>query len=77
LKVAQDLNLDWMVFSVCVTSGKYTNAVAAQHEAGVKNRITGTPTFYLNGKRFDGFMPVEEFRKLMGVKDGKTVKEGK
>ncbi|OGW39295.1 MAG: hypothetical protein A2X58_13095 [Nitrospirae bacterium GWC2_56_14] len=71
LKVAQNLKLDWMTFSVCVTSGKYTKAVAAQYEAGVKNKITGTPTFYLNGKRFDGFMPVEEFRKLMGVKEGK------
>jgi protein-disulfide isomerase len=71
LKVAQDLKLDWMVFSVCVSSGKYSKAVAAQYEAGVKKKITGTPTFYLNGKRFDGFVPVEEFRKLMGVKEGK------
>jgi len=71
LKVAQDLNLDWMVFSVCMTSGKYTKAVPAQHEAGVKKKISGTPTFYLNGKRFGGFVPIEELRKMMGVKEGK------
>ena len=71
LKTAQDLGLDWMVFSVCLNSGKYSSVVAAQHEAGVKNKITGTPTFYLNGKRFDGFVPLEDLRKLMGVKEGK------
>jgi protein-disulfide isomerase len=71
LKTAQDLGLDWMVFSVCLNSGKYTQAVAAQHEAGVKKKITGTPTFYLSGKRFDGFVPLEELRKMMGVREGK------
>jgi protein-disulfide isomerase len=71
LKVAQDLRLDWIGFSLCVSSGKYGSVVAAQHEAGVKNKITGTPTFYLNGKRFDGFVPIEELRKMMGVKAGK------
>jgi protein-disulfide isomerase len=71
LKVAQDLGLDWMAFSVCLSSGKYSKAVAAQHGAGVKNKITGTPTFYLNGKRFDGFVPIEELRKLMGMKTEK------
>lgn len=71
LKVAQDLGLDWMVFSVCVSSGKYSKAVAAQQEDGVKNKINVTPTFYLNGKRFDGFVPLEDLRKMMGVKAGK------
>jgi protein-disulfide isomerase len=71
LKVAQDLGLDWMGFSVCLSSGKYSSVVAAQHEAGVKNKITGTPTFYLNGKRFDGFVPLEDLRKIMGVKTEK------
>lgn len=70
-KIAQDLGLDWMSFSLCVSSGKYGSAVAAQHEAGVKNKVTGTPTFYLNGKRFGGFVPLEDLRKMMGVKEGK------
>jgi|GEM_PF-2299489 len=71
LKIAQGLRLDWMAFSLCLNSGKYGSVVAAQHEDGVKNKITGTPTFYLNGKRFDGFVPLEELQKLMGMKDGK------
>ncbi len=71
LKIAQDLKLDWMAFSVCLNSGKYGSIVAAQYEDGVKKKISGTPTFYLNGKRFDGFVPIEELKKLMGVKDGK------
>ncbi len=77
LKTAQDLGLDWVSFSVCLSSGTHGKAVAAQYEDGVKNKITGTPTFYLNGKRFDGFVPVEELRKMMGMTVVEKVKEGK
>jgi protein-disulfide isomerase len=64
-EIAQDLGLDRTTFSKCLTSGKNVSAVATQHEDGVKNKITGTPTFYINGKRFDGFVPLEELRNLM------------
>lgn len=69
--VAQRLGLDWVSFGLCVASGRYDAAVAAQREDGVKKKITGTPTFYLNGKRYDGFVPLLEFRKLIGVNSGK------
>lgn len=54
-----------------MNTGKYRAAVAAQHEDGVKKKIDGTPTFYLNGKRFYGSVPLEDLRKLVGVKEGK------
>jgi predicted DsbA family dithiol-disulfide isomerase len=71
LRIAQDLGLDWISFSVCLNTGKYGNAVAAQQADGVKNKINVTPTFYLNGKRVEGFVTVEELRKMMGVNTGK------
>ena len=71
MQIAQDLGLDWVAFGMCLGTGKNTSAVAAQYDDGIKNKITGTPTFYVNNKRFDGFVPLEDLRKLVGVKAGK------
>ena len=68
LDKARELNLNWTAFSLCLNSGKHAGTVAGQQEDGTKKKIEGTPTFYLNGKRFDGFVPLGELRKMMGVK---------
>lgn len=68
VKIAQKLGINWVSFSLCMSANKYAAIVSAQHEDGVKLRISGTPSFYLNGKRFNGFVPLEELRKLTGVK---------
>ncbi len=68
MQLAQDLKLNPVSFNICMNSNKYVSAVAAQREDGVKKFIKGTPTFWLNGKRFDGFVPVEELKKLVGVR---------
>jgi len=73
LKTAQNLDLDWMVFSVCLSSGKYGKRWQRSMRRG-EEQDHRTPTFYLNGKRFDGFVPLEDLRKLMGVKGGKVGK---
>jgi protein-disulfide isomerase len=66
-KLARDLKLDVNSFSLCVSSGKYAAVVEAQREGGVKKLIRGTPTFWLNGKRFEGSVPLDELRKMVGV----------
>lgn len=68
LDQARALNLDWLAFNMCLNTGKHAGTVAAQQADGLKKKIDGTPTFYLNGKRFDGFVPLDELRKMMGVK---------
>lgn len=65
-RIARDLNLNMISFQLCITTGAKRGAVLAQLEEGRKKKIGGTPTFYLNGKRFDGFVPEEELRKLAG-----------
>jgi protein-disulfide isomerase len=67
-KIAQKLGLDWLPFSLCMSSNKYAPVVSAQHESGVKLKVSGTPMFYLNGKRFNGAVPLEELRKLTNAK---------
>jgi protein-disulfide isomerase len=66
-RLAQKLGLDWMSFGLCLSSGKYASVVAAQRDEGGKKKIKGTPTFWLNGKRFDGSVPVNALRKQMGI----------
>ncbi len=68
LDEAHALNLDWLAFNMCLNTGKYAKAVEAQLQEGQSKKIQGTPTFYLNGKRFDGFVPLDDLRKMMGVK---------
>jgi protein-disulfide isomerase len=67
-KLAQKLGLNWVSFGLCMSSNKYAPVVSAQHEDGMKLKIAGTPMFYLNGKRFNGAVPLEDLRKLTGVK---------
>jgi protein-disulfide isomerase len=66
--VARRLGLDAPSFEKCLGAGTYTSAIAGQVESGMKMRITGTPTLYLNGTRFDGFVPLEVLRTLVRVK---------
>lgn len=68
LKEAHALGLNWVSFGMCLSTGKYAGVVAGQQADGLKKKIEGTPTFFLNGKRFDGFVPLDELRKMMGVK---------
>jgi protein-disulfide isomerase len=64
---AQKIGLDWVAFGLCVNSGKHRAAVASQRESGMHLKISGTPTFYLNGKRFEGNVPMEDLKKLLGT----------
>ena len=54
IQSAQRVGLNTSSFGKCLKSGKHTSTVVAQHKDGVNLKISGTPTFYLNGKRFNG-----------------------
>jgi len=64
---ANKLGLDWISFGLCMRSEKFRGAVAAQYESGMKQKVTGTPTFYINGKRREGVVPAEELKKMLGL----------
>ena len=66
--LAQKQGLDWMAFGLCMKTGKHRADVASMHESGVKLKITATPTFFLNGKRYTGSMAPDDLRKLLGIK---------
>jgi protein-disulfide isomerase len=67
-KLAQDLKLDTHSFGLCLNSGKFAAVVAAQRDEGVKKKIRVTPTFWLNNKRYEGSVPIDELRKMVNAR---------
>jgi len=58
---AKDLGLNTTTFNACVDSRKYKAKVQAQSDEGIKAGVTGTPTFFVNGKMIIGFDPQKIF----------------
>ena len=64
-RLAGDIGLDVAAFTACRTSGKHTAAVMASNEEGSTLGITGTPTFFINGRILLGAQPLEAFSKVI------------
>jgi protein-disulfide isomerase len=50
-KYAKDLGLDTAQFNECLDSGKYYSETQKDYNDGVSYGVTGTPTFFVNGKK--------------------------
>ena len=61
--IGAKLGLDTRALTECVASQRFQRRVAAQQQDGVRRRITGTPTFFVNGRRFDGLIPLDQLKK--------------
>lgn len=62
---AKGLELNLNQFNSCLDSGKYAQQVGADVEAGTKAGVSGTPSFFINGRILVGAVPIEEFQKLI------------
>ena len=62
---ARILGLDVEEFNACLSSGKYKDEVLADKEEGVRLGVTGTPTFFINGRKVVGALPYEEFERIL------------
>jgi protein-disulfide isomerase len=40
-------------FASCVNDGKYTDTVKKVYDSMQKNKVTGTPTLFINGKLWE------------------------
>ncbi len=58
---AQEVGLNLPAFEQCVASGKYRAAVQRDVDEGVRLGITGTPSFFINGRQLTGAQPLENF----------------
>lgn len=62
---AKNLGLNESQFQTCLESKKYQGAIDADTKEGRKNRISGTPSFFINDETIIGAQPTEEFTKVI------------
>ena len=60
LRYAAALGLDADEVAGDLDAGAYTDAVRADFMSGVRSGVNGTPTFFVNGERYDGPWQTEE-----------------
>jgi protein-disulfide isomerase len=59
---ASELGLDTAKFNACLDSNKYKAEVDKDTVEGRSYGVTGTPTFFINGKKFVGAQPYASFQ---------------
>ena len=57
---AKALGLDTKQFARDLEGGTYANRVRDDFRSGVRSGVNGTPTFFVNGERYDGSWANEE-----------------
>ncbi len=62
---AATLGIDATKFNACVGSGKYDAVIEKAIANGRSVGVTGTPTFFLNGRSFSGAQPFEVFERMI------------
>lgn len=62
---AASLGLNKGSFRECLTSGKFTQVVKDDLALGQKVGVSGTPSFFINGKKLVGAQPYEAFKAII------------
>lgn len=62
MEAARSLDLDMTTFTECMDSGLYSAEVMDDYQDAVNAGVSGTPTYFFNGIRVEGNLPIEVFR---------------
>jgi protein-disulfide isomerase len=62
---AVQVGLNANAFDACLDSGKYATAVAQQKAEGQQLGVQATPTFFINGKRYEGVLSYDQLAALI------------
>jgi protein-disulfide isomerase len=62
---AEALGLDMNLFNTCLDSGKYDAAIETALVDGAALGVTGTPTFFINGRMMVGIAPYELMKTII------------
>ncbi|MFI4914501.1 MAG: DsbA family protein, partial [Steroidobacterales bacterium] len=65
-QTAQRLGLDTGQFASCLSDAKTSQTVATDARAANALGVSGTPSFFINGRLIDGNVPQEQFEALIG-----------
>ena len=59
---ARRLGLDVPRFTECLDAARLQEDVMADQSEGRAAGVRATPTFFVNGQKIEGALPIEEFR---------------
>lgn len=62
---AREVGLDLAAFERCLNAGAHDLEIQKDIEEGNRLGVTGTPTFFINGRLLSGAQPVENFVRLI------------
>lgn len=62
---ASELGLNYDKFKACLDSGKYRSEVEKDLNDGISYGVSGTPTFFVNGKVIVGYRSYEDFKQII------------
>ena len=63
--IAETLGLDAAKLQSDVTEHHYLERIRTDFNGGIRSGVNGTPTFFINGTRFDGAPTVEELTEAL------------
>jgi protein-disulfide isomerase len=65
IRFAEELGLDVVQFTACQRDEATRDAVIADYAEAQRLGVTGTPTFFINGRRMVGAQPYEVFQRMI------------
>jgi protein-disulfide isomerase len=65
LKWAEEVGLDMKAFKADLNSGKYRAIIDRAVQEGNNAGVMGTPTFFINGKRYNGPFEIEALKPIL------------
>src|SRR3989344_5843663 len=65
LSFGEQVGLDMDAFTSCVDSGEFHTEVEKDFNEGIAAGVRGSPTFFINGQKFQGVIPEEVWDQLL------------
>jgi Na+:H+ antiporter, NhaA family len=65
LQYAADIGLDVNQFRRDLAEHRYTDKIDQDFRSGIRSGVNGTPTFFVNGERYDGAWDLESLRETV------------
>jgi protein-disulfide isomerase len=62
---AAEIGLDEVQFANCFDSGKYESKIKRDRADGLFTGVRGTPTWFIDGVKIEGVIPLDVFRRII------------
>jgi protein-disulfide isomerase len=70
-QIAAQLGLNAGSFNTCLDSGKYAAQVSQESSEGQQRGVQATPTFFINGQRYEGVLSFDQLASLIDERQPK------